>query len=142
MKMNAIIVDDEEKSRVTLQKIISDFCKEMEIIAVASNIEEALQQINQYKPDVVFLDIEMPGGSGFELLNKLTDIDFEIIFITAYNQYAIRAFEYTSIDYLLKPINIEKLVRSVQKVYKRIEEKTSAKKFTYTFLSSRKRVSL
>jgi len=123
MKIRTVIVDDEQKSRSTLKKLLSDYCGDVEVIAEASGITEATLQIETLKPALVFLDIEMPYGSGFDLLDELPIINFEIVFVTAYNKYAIDAFDYASIDYLLKPINIDKLKKSVERVAQRISEK-------------------
>lgn len=86
-----------------MQKIINDYCRNVQIIGTADNIINASSLILSVKPQLVFLDVEMPYGNGFDLLNSLDEINFEVIFITAYNQYAITAFKYASIDYLLKP---------------------------------------
>jgi len=124
--ITAIIVDDEAKNISVLNKILLDYCKEVAVVGTAGNITEAEALIRSLKPGLVFLDIEMPYGTGFDLLNKFTEINFEIIFVTAYDQYAIDAFQYASIDYLLKPVNITKLQKSVDRVRQRLNEKTSA----------------
>ncbi len=121
--ISAIIVDDEEKNVWVLNKIIESYCDNVEVLGTAQNIVEAKKLIDELKPQLVFLDIEMPNGSGFELLSAMDNIDFEIIFVTAYNQYAIDAFKYASIDYLLKPININQLKLAIQKTEQRITEK-------------------
>lgn len=121
--ISAIIVDDEEKNVWVLNKIIEQYCDNVEVLGTAQNILDARKLIDELKPQLVFLDIEMPNGSGFDLLEAIDTIDFEIIFITAYHQYAIDAFKYASIDYLLKPINITQLKNAIQKVELRITEK-------------------
>jgi len=125
----AIIVDDEQKSISTLQKIINDYCTDVKIIGIADNIMSAHSLILSIKPQLVFLDVEMPYGNGFDLLNTFDDINFEVIFITAYNQYAITAFKYASIDYLLKPVNITQLQEAIVRADKRIIEKTNAQNY-------------
>jgi len=125
----AIIVDDEQKSISTLQKIINDYCTNVKIIGIADNIMSAHSLILSIKPQLVFLDVEMPYGNGFDLLNTFDDINFEVIFITAYNQYAITAFKYASIDYLLKPVNITQLQEAIVRADKRIIEKTNAQNY-------------
>jgi two-component system LytT family response regulator len=127
--ISAIIVDDEQKSISTLQKIIHDYCKDVSIIGTADNITSANSLILSLKPQLVFLDVEMPYGNGFDLLNSLDEINFEVIFITAYNQYAITAFKYASIDYLLKPVNITQLQDAIARADKRIIEKTNAQNY-------------
>lgn len=124
--ITAIIVDDEQKSISTIQKIIEDYCQGVTIVGVADNITAAHSLISSLAPQLVLLDVEMPYGNGFDLLNSFSDINFEIIFITAYNQYAITAFRYASIDYLLKPVNIVQLQTAVARAEKRITEKIHA----------------
>lgn len=114
--LKAILVDDEESARDVLENLLKRFCPQVEIAAKCENIPEAVNAIQEHKPDVVFLDIEMPNYAGYEIVNFFTEIDFEIIFVTAYDQYAIRAFEISAIDYLLKPVEIERLKLSVERV--------------------------
>lgn len=125
MEINAIIVDDEQKGRSSLRKLLTDFCTGINIVAEAANINEAEILIEQVKPDLVFLDVEMPYGSGFDLLQRLDEINFEVVFITAYSQYAIDAFKYASIDYILKPVNIDELMRAVERARLQIQNKQS-----------------
>lgn len=115
MEMNAIIVDDEQKSRSSLKKLLQDYCTGVEVKAEAANITEAALQIKTIQPDLVFLDVEMPYGTGFDLLQQLGEINFEVVFITAYSQYAINAFKYASVDYILKPVDINELKRAVER---------------------------
>lgn len=116
--LNAIIVDDEVAGAKGLVRLLNRYCPGVHIFATAHSIDEAEQKILSLKPDVVFLDIEMPFGSGFDLLNRISQRDtirFEVIFTTAYSQYAIKAFKHNAIDYLLKPIDPEELVDAVKK---------------------------
>lgn len=119
-KIRAVIVDDEESARDVLENLLLLFCNNVEIVAKCTNVMDAVTAISQLKPDVVFLDIEMPKYAGYEIVNFIDEIDFEIIFVTAYDQYAIRAFEVAALDYLLKPVNIERLQSSLQRVRMRI----------------------
>jgi two-component system, LytTR family, response regulator len=114
--LKAIIVDDEENARITLSSLLQEYGKEIEIVAQCSNVPDAVLAINKYNPHVVFLDIEMPDYNGFELIGFFKEITFEIIFVTAYSQYAIRAFEISAIDYLLKPVEIESLKSAIKKL--------------------------
>jgi two-component system, LytTR family, response regulator len=114
--INAIIIDDEAKGRVALREKLLAYCPQIKIIAEAANGQEALLLIQHYKPQLIFLDIEMPRMNGFEMLNELTEKNFHIIFTTAYDQYAIRAIKYAAFDYLLKPIDIEELKTAVEKL--------------------------
>lgn len=125
MEINAIIVDDEQKSRSSLRKLLSDFCTEVNVVAEAADINEAQSLIEKLQPGLVFLDVEMPYGTGFDLLERIGDINFEVVFITAYSQYAIDAFKYASIDYILKPVDIDTLSRSVERAKERLLTKQS-----------------
>ncbi|MBK7665931.1 MAG: response regulator [Sphingobacteriaceae bacterium] len=115
-KLRAILVDDEESARDVLQNLLLRFCPDVELIAKCENVLEAVEVINKEHPDLVFLDIEMPNYAGYEIANFFKEINFEIIFVTAYDQYAIRAFEVAAIDYLLKPVDIERLKLSIARV--------------------------
>ncbi|MBP7810299.1 MAG: response regulator [Bacteroidia bacterium] len=115
-KLRAILVDDEESARDVLQNLLLRFCPDVELIAKCENVLEAVDVINKEHPDLVFLDIEMPNYAGYEIVNFFKEINFEIIFVTAYDQYAIRAFEIAAIDYLLKPVDIERLKLSIARV--------------------------
>ncbi len=118
--MKAIIIDDENRARVTLQLLIQEFCPEVEIVAECENLSEGVKAIRRTKPDIIFLDIEMPGHSGLELLDFFNEdeVDFSIIFTTAYNEYAVRAFKLSALDYLLKPINPTDLTNAVNRAEK------------------------
>ena len=116
--LKAIIVDDEGKARRILERFIIEYCPQLEIVAIVEDVPEAVKAIQNTNPDVVFLDIEMPGYNGFQLLEFFEEIDFEIIFTTAYSEFALRAFQVSAIDYLLKPIQIDQLTIAVQKLEK------------------------
>lgn len=120
-KIKAIIVDDEESARNVLSNLITRYCPQLEIITTCSNIIDAVEAIKQHQPDVVFLDIEMPNYAGYEIVSFFEEINFEIIFVTAYDKYAIKAFEISAVDYLLKPVEIERLKNSVEKLTNKIE---------------------
>ncbi len=116
-KIKAIIIDDEERARRVLSSMLEEYCAdEIEVVSQCENVPQGVLEINRKSPDVVFLDIEMPDYSGFELLDFFKNIDFEIIFVTAYNQYAIRAFEVSAVDYILKPVGIDQLENAVDKL--------------------------
>jgi two-component system LytT family response regulator len=115
----SIIVDDEQKSQENLQGIIQEFVEEISVVACCKNVAEAIEAVKVHKPDIVFLDIQMKGETGFDLLSKIDKIDFEIIFVTAYSEYAIKAIKFSAIDYLLKPIDIEELKMAIGKVAQR-----------------------
>src|SRR5689334_1194007 len=113
--IEAIIVDDEPKNVKILKALLNEYCPEVKIIGEASSADEAETVINERKPDLVFLDVEMPYGNAFDLLDKLKPVDFEIIFVTAFDDYTLKAFRYSALDYLLKPVNIDELKVAVDK---------------------------
>lgn len=115
----AIIVDDEKKARDLMETLIGEFCPDINIIGKAEDVQSAVKMIKLQSPDLVFLDIEMPGYSGFQLLDFFDQIPFDIIFTTAYREYALNAFEVSAIDYLLKPIQIKQLTKAVEKFKQR-----------------------
>jgi two-component system, LytTR family, response regulator len=126
--IKAFITDDEIQSRNFLHKMLQQYFPEIVVAGHASNVEEGLHGIKECDPDIVFLDIQMKGETGFDLLNKLDKVDFSLIFTTAFDQYAIKAFRFNAIDYLLKPIITEELIEAVNKVKQRINlPKTSSK---------------
>jgi two-component system LytT family response regulator len=116
--IRSIIVDDELKSRESLRILVEDYCEGVTVEATCQNVAEAEKAIHELKPDVVFLDIQLQRETGFDLLTKFKDFDFEVIFTTAYTEYAIKAFKFSAIDYLLKPIDIGELRRAIEKVAK------------------------
>ncbi len=117
--IKAIIIDDEKHCSDNLQWQLNQYCPEVEIAAVCNNAEKGLNEIYKQQPQLVFLDVEMPGMSGFEMLEKLTDINFDIVFTTAFNKYALRAIKFGALDYLLKPVDKDELCAAVDKVIKR-----------------------
>ncbi len=114
--MKAIIVDDEAKARQNLQNLIEQYTPSVKVIGSASGIKEAVNEINNHHPDIVFLDIEMQGESGFDLFEHFPSPDFHVIFVTAHDEYAIKAFKYSASDYLLKPVDIDELEHAVEVV--------------------------
>jgi len=115
MNIRSIIIDDEPNNIENLQILLNKYCPEINILATAINADSGIEAIRTYQPDLVFLDIQMPGKSGFDLLKAFTSINFEIIFITAYDQYGIQAIKFSALDYLLKPVNINELKLAVEK---------------------------
>jgi two-component system, LytTR family, response regulator len=114
--MKAILIDDEKNSRESLRKKIETHCPKVEIVAECSNGEEGLVAINTHQPAIVFLDIEMPKMNGFTMLQQLSKRNFELIFTTAYNQYAINAIRYSALDYLVKPVDVQELKNAVERI--------------------------
>ena len=111
--MRAIIIDDEKHCREGLAILLSKYCPDVELLGQCDGAKAAIKSIAQYQPDIIFLDIEMPGMNGFEMLEYCSGYDFEIIFTTAYNEYAIKAIRHSALDYLLKPINKNELTEAV-----------------------------
>jgi len=114
--IRTIVIDDEKPSRDALCNYLNEYIPDVEVIATAGTAKLGLAAIRKHKPDMVFLDIEMPNGNGFDLLRQLGMIDFKIVFVTAYSEYAVRAFRLCATDYLLKPVNIKELTEAVEKV--------------------------
>ena len=121
--LTAILVDDEQDSRETLRSYVGKYCPQIKMLAECANIEEAKMAILKYQPQLVFLDIEMPRGNAFDLLEQWGEIDFEIIFVTAFSKYAVQAFNLSAANYLLKPLDIEALEEAVANVEERISQK-------------------
>lgn len=116
--MNAIIIDDEQNSSELLCNMLNLYCPTIEILGTAESVQSGFAAINQLNPDIVFLDIQMGDGTGFDLLSLFESVPFHVIFTTAYQEYAVQAFQYSAVDYLLKPISPEYLVKAVNKVQK------------------------
>jgi two-component system, LytTR family, response regulator len=129
-KINATLIDDEPGNIVTLSELLKEYCPIIEISGTCIDSIKALELINTLQPQVVFLDIEMPYNNAFDLLDKLQPIHFEVIFVTAFNEYAIKAFKYAALDYLLKPINIKELKDSVQRLSTLLQEKKTNHRIT------------
>lgn len=121
----ALIIDDESKSRKSLRQKLAEYCPQIEVTGEAANGLEGLTAIAQKQPDVVFLDIEMPNMNGLQMLEQLNNFSGAIIFTTAYNEYAIKAFKFSAFDYLLKPIDIEELKDTVNRFVLLKEKKES-----------------
>lgn len=120
--MKAILVDDEPDGIRTLQKMLERYCPSVSVTATCGNATTAKQQIELLKPDVVFLDIQMPGKSGIEMIGELEEKFSEIIFVTAHNEYMLQALQYSAADYLLKPVDEDRLIEAVQRVEKRLQD--------------------
>lgn len=120
--MKALIVDDERLARTELKRLLAPF-KEIKVIGEAVNADDALDKIQELKPDLLFLDIQMPGKTGFEMLEELDSVP-TVIFTTAYDEYALKAFEYNALDYLLKPIEPKRLEETVNKLIEKKRKKT------------------
>lgn len=115
MQMKAIVVDDEKRARETIANIIKLYCHNVQVVAEADTVQAAEAAIEQHHPELVLLDIHMPGGNGFELLGKYKTPPFRFIFITAYQEHAVKAFKFSALDYILKPVNPDELIEAVSR---------------------------
>lgn len=123
MQLRAVIIDDELNNVDNLKQLLKNYCPQVAVVATANSVEEGKLVISEHYPDVVFLDIQMPAHNGFDLLRQLKQRNFEVIFVTAYDQYAIQAMRFSAIDYLLKPINVDELTSAVERAVKSHELK-------------------
>ena len=130
--MKAILVDDEPDGIRTLKKMLESHCPNVEVAATCSNAVMAKQELERVRPDVVFLDIQMPGKSGLDLLTEMPEKEFEVIFVTAHNEYMLQALQYSAADYLLKPVDEDRLIEAVQRVETRIQ--AEKKEWTETLM--------
>jgi two-component system LytT family response regulator len=115
-KLKTIIIDDEVNAVDFINTIIGEYCPELEVVGKAHNVTEGVSKIMESKPDLVFLDVEMPNGTGFDLLAHFPEKEFDVVFITAFNHYAIKAIKFSAVDYILKPININEFIEAVSRV--------------------------
>ena len=120
--VKTILIDDEQRLLGNLKKMLELHCPDLQIAALCRDADDGLEKIKSINPELVFLDISMPGKSAFDLLNELDSIDFEVIFVTAHNSYMEMAFKYSAIDYLLKPVDEEELIKATGRAMKRIRE--------------------
>ncbi len=134
--IKAIVVDDELGARESLFKMIEKYCKNVEVVAKTDSMKTAFKAITDLNPDLVFLDIEMPNGNAFDLLEKFKEIKFDIIFTTAYDHYAIKAIKFSAVDYILKPIDSEELIQAIERFENKKGEKSSLNKQFKTLLSN------
>lgn len=114
--LQSLIIDDEKDARDALRILVKKFVQNVEIIGEAKGVKSGLSQIETLNPEVVFLDINMQDGTGFDLLDQLKEVNFHLVFITAYDQYAIKAFKYAALDYLLKPIDLQELRKCIHRI--------------------------
>ena len=121
--IRALIVDDEPKNIRILHGLLQSYCPQVHVTGEANGFHKALELIESSHPDLLFLDIEMPYGNAFDLLEKIMPVKFEIIFVTAFNDYALKAFRYSALDYLLKPVNIDELKAAVAKAQQKLDQK-------------------
>ncbi len=139
--IKAVIIDDEAESRNVISNIVKNYGTDIEIAGEADNVASGVKLIKKTNPDLVFLDVQMPDGTGFTLLEKFAKITFQVIFVTAYEQYAIKAIKFSAIDYILKPIDPQLLIEAVEKVKKLSPEKNQAFERINNLLKNSKNIS-
>jgi len=125
--MRAILVDDEPDGIRTLKKLLELNCPEVEVVATCSSAADAISKLEEVKPELVFLDVRMPGGSGIDMLAELSEIDFEVIFVTAHDEYMLQALQFSAVDYLMKPVDEDRLKEAVQRVEERLKGKKNSR---------------
>jgi two-component system LytT family response regulator len=136
MLLSALLVDDEKNGRENLAGLIRSHCPNIRIVAESASVEQAIRAIQEHQPQLIFLDIEMPGGNGFQLLEHFKDFPFEVIFVTAYDNYAIRAIRFSASDYILKPINLNELIAAIEKVSLRIRNRSENERIRQLYLNT------
>ena len=134
--LRVVIIDDELSGRETLEILIQKHLPEVVLAGIADSATSGKELIEAENPDLVFLDIQMPGGSGFDLLNAMDDYDFDVIFVTAYNQHALKAFQFAALDYLLKPIKVKSLIQTVQRASEKKQQDSELKRLKHLVLQS------
>lgn len=125
--ISTLIIDDEDHARSVLKTLITQEFSELNIVGEANDVDHGIDAIRSHKPDLVFLDIQLKSGTGFDLLGEVDDLDFEVIFVTAHNEYAITAFQFSAVGYLLKPLRLSELRKIVEKISIQIKEKKHAR---------------
>jgi two-component system, LytTR family, response regulator len=127
--IRSIIIDDEPHGRQSIKDALLKYCPGVSIVALCEDAQRGLQAIREFEPDLIFLDIQMPGMSGFALLQQLSPVTFQVIFVTSYDQYAVKAFKFSALDYLLKPLNPDELIQAIHKV----KDKSEVTNITHRF---------
>lgn len=141
-KLITVIIDDESDAVDFITSISAEYCPDLDVCGKANNVREGITLINEIKPDLVFLDVEMPNGTGFELLKHFPEKTFDVIFITAFNHYAIQAIKFSAVDYILKPININEFIDSVNRVINKRSNNPATHNDSYEILLENLRTSL
>jgi two-component system, LytTR family, response regulator len=133
-KLKTIVIDDEQNAVDFMISVINEYCSDLEVVGQAGNVTDGVEAIGRLKPDLVLLDVEMPNGTGFDLLEFFPDKDFDVVFITAFNHYAIKAIKFSAVDYILKPVNITEFIESMKKVVQRRTDSHSKSNDNYRIL--------
>jgi two-component system LytT family response regulator len=138
--MRTVIIDDEENARQTIAKMIDQECDDVKVVAEADSIKSGIDVLNSYQPDVVLLDIQLPDGTGFDLLDEIDSHDFKLIFITAFEEYAVKAFKFSAIDYLLKPFDPDEVKKAFVRAREALDKEDTQLKLN-AFLSNIENIS-
>ncbi len=137
--IKAILVDDEQRARNVLSNLLKRCNLEVEILAKCASLPEGVEKIKELQPDVVFLDVQMPNYAGYEIANFFDEMNFDIIFVTAFDEYAIKAFELSAIDYLVKPIDRNRLIEAIEKLQNKLEKQKKIKDYQLLLNSIKKK---
>jgi two-component system, LytTR family, response regulator len=132
MKLKAVIIDDEEASRDTLKNYLTKYCPDVQVMALADSVKTGIKLIEEHHPDILFLDVEMPHGNAFDLLEQVKDPTFETVFVTAFSHYALKALNLSAAYYILKPVEIDELINAVNKIKIQKEQKDTNKDAFHT----------
>ena len=138
--IRTVIIDDEPESRMAVSNILTNYCPDVEILGEAADVSSGIEAIKKHRPDMVFLDIQMPDGTGFKLLESFNDIDFHVVFVTAFEQFAIKAIKFSAIDYILKPVDPELLIEAVEKVKNLSPKKIQSPERISTLLINKQKI--
>ncbi len=129
--MKTIIIDDIKKNREVLIGLLEDFCPSVNVVGEADGVESGISIIHEHSPELLLLDVEMQDGTGFDLLGRLGKVDFEVIFVTAHDRYALKAIKFCALDYILKPVDVKELVHAIHRASEKLKERNSSNNFTH-----------
>jgi two-component system LytT family response regulator len=127
--LRLVIIDDMQNAREVIASVIKKHCKQAEVVGTADGVKSGIQVIREQKPDIVLLDIQMHDGTGFDLLNKIKPVDFQVIFISAYEEHALKAFKFSALDYILKPIDSNELITAIRKAEEAVQQTNKTQNF-------------
>lgn len=129
--MKTIIIDDIKKNREILLDYLTDYCPQVEVVGQAENVRSGFAIIQEQQPELVLLDVEMPGGTGFDLLDQFEEVSFEVIFVTAHDRYALKAIKFCALDYILKPVDVKELIQAIHRANEKLKERSSSTNFSH-----------